>query len=107
MLWLEHEVVASMVAHRDQQRRQAVEAYVDGALRAMPQHLRLGVAAESVVLGVMPAFQRAFGRLDATSMEAHLRRWSLSPLGPVRQYMRLLHSLVLFADHELEPRAGG
>ena len=31
------------------------------------------------------------------------QRWKTSKLDPVRQYVRLLHSLVLFAENELAP----
>jgi hypothetical protein len=65
--------------------RSAVESYVSSTLQSMPEHLRAGVAAESILLG---------GR-------SWVERWKTSKLDPVRQYVRLLHSLVLFAENEL------
>jgi hypothetical protein len=38
-------------------------------------------------------------------MRARVARWKASRFDPVRQYVRLLQSLVLFAEHELTPRA--
>ncbi len=38
-------------------------------------------------------------------MNARVERWKASRFDPVRKYVRLLHSLVLFAEHELTPAA--
>ena len=108
MLWFEREVVASLVSPSvPDASRPAVEAYVDGALRSMPEHLRVGVAAESIVLGAWPRVQAAMGRFDRRSLAPRLERWKTSRLDPIRQYVRLLQSLVLFAENELvaEPAA--
>ena len=104
MLWLEREVVATLVSPTlaDDQ-RSAVETYVDDSLRSMPEHLRAGVAAESLLFGAWPRLQGALGRYDRRSMDARVERWKASRFDPVRQYVRLLHSLVLFAEHELTP----
>jgi hypothetical protein len=107
MLWLERQVVTTLVGERDQQRRLDVVAYVDGVLKAMPKHLRTAVVAESLALGAWPALEQVLGRNDAEAMSRHVHGWAVSPLAPVRQYVRLLHSLVLFADNEFEPGAGG
>jgi hypothetical protein len=102
MLWLEREVVASLVSPTlDDHERSAIETYVDDSLRSMPEHLRVGVAAESLVFGAWPRLQGALGRYDRGSMDARIQRWKASRFDPVRQYVRLLHSLVLFAEHEL------
>ena len=106
MLRFEREVVRSLVTSPDDHLRSAVEDYVDGALRAMPEYLRVGVAAESVGLG---AWAGVLGRRGASDPEALVRlldRWEESPVGFVRQYVRLLRSLVLFAECELAPAAG-
>jgi hypothetical protein len=104
MLWLEREVVATLVSPTlDDQQRSAIEAYVDESLRAMPEHLRAGVAAESLVFGAWPRVQRRLGRLDRTALEARVDRWKASRFDLIRQYVRLLQSLVLFAEHELTP----
>lgn len=107
MLWFERQLVATMVSHLGHDERARVSSYVEGSLGAMPEHIRLGVGAESVVLG---AWARLPGRLggalrDGTGVS--LRALETNPLNPVRQYARLMRSLVLFAEHELQPGAGG
>ena len=104
MLWFERQVVAGLTGSLDPSHRAAVESFVDGALAALPEHIRAGVAAESVLLGAWARLAAArFGRPSAVTLEA----LESSPIGPVRQYARLLGSLVLFAEHELAPGAGG
>lgn len=106
MLWFEREVVSTLVNPTlDDQQRSAVEAYVDESLRAMPEHLRAGVVAESLVFGAWPRVQRRLGRLDRAALDARVNRWKSSRFDLIRQYVRLLQSLVLFAEHELTPRA--
>ncbi len=84
----------------DSVRRDAIAHYVDESLRAMPEYLRFGVAAESVVLG---SWARLRGRGTGPGLERELARWRVNPLDPIRQYVRMFESLVLFAEHELEP----
>jgi hypothetical protein len=104
MLWFEREVVATLVSPTlDDQRRSQVETYVDDSLRSMPEHLRAGVAAESLLFGVWPRLQQLLGNYDRGSMNTRLECWKASRFDPVRQYVRLLHSLVLFAEYELTP----
>jgi hypothetical protein len=105
MLRFEREVVRSLVTSPDDQVRSAVVDYVDGSLRAMPEYLRAGVVVESVVLG---AWAGVLGRRRAgeEGLVRLLDRWDESPIGLVRQYVRLLRSLVLFAECELAPAAG-
>jgi len=98
MFWFERQVVAALLHSRDDLARSAVEAYVDGALAALPDHIRAGVAAESVLFG-------GWARLRGGPVD--LERLDRSRIGPARQYARLLRSLVLFAEHELEPGAAG
>jgi hypothetical protein len=106
MLWFEREVVATLVSPAlDAEQRSAVEKYVDDSLRAMPEHLRAGVAAESVLFGAWPRVQRLFGGLDRPALDARVERWKGSRVDLIRQYVRLLQSLVLFAEHELTPGA--
>lgn len=104
MLRFEREVVRSLVVSPSDRLRSAVEDYVDGALRAMPEYLRAGVAAESVALGAWAGLSGGRGR-GAEALVARLDAWEESPIGPVRQYVRLLRSLVLFAEYELAPDA--
>lgn len=101
VLWLEREVVATLTDDTDARRRSAIADYVDGALRAMPEHLRLGVAAESLVLGLRPRLLALAGRFDEETARESVNRWERSRIGLIRQYPRLLSSLVLFADGEL------
>jgi hypothetical protein len=104
MLWLEREVVATLVSPTlDDRQRSAIESYVDESLRAMPEHLRAGVAAESLVFGTWPRFQQRLGRLDSAALAARVERWKSSRFDLIRQYVRLLQSLVVFAEHELAP----
>ncbi len=59
------------------------------------------MVAETLLLGSCDRLLRA-GRggrgLDLDTLEAN-------PIGPVRQYARLMKSLVLFAEYELAPAA--
>jgi hypothetical protein len=104
VLWFERAVVATLVNPSDDERRRAaIEDYVDNALRAMPEYLRAGVASESLLLGAWPRVQAAAGRYDPQALRARLERWKASRFDVVRQYVRLLQSLVLFAENELEP----
>jgi hypothetical protein len=98
MLAFERKVVAGLTTSTDPGLRAEVERWVGGTLEDMPEFLRAGVLAESVLFA-------AVGRLlrrDATSFVASL---DASPIGLVRQYVRLFRSLVLFAELELEPVA--
>ena len=94
MLWFERHAVASLTETPDTVARAAIASFVDGTLKAMPEHLRAGVAAESLGLGLWAKLRRA----DPGTVVAALAR---SPIGLLRQYERLLGSLVLFAEHEL------
>ena len=91
-------MASSLVADLDPALRRPVLGFVDSALRALPEHLRAGVAAESLVLG---ACDRILAAVRGTGLG--LEALETSPLGPVRQYARLMESLVLFAEHELAP----
>jgi hypothetical protein len=87
----------------DNRARCAVESYVDETLRSMPEHLRAGVLAESLLFGARPRLAHALGRDGSAGLRARIDRWSTSRIDFVRQYVRLLHSLVLFAENELGP----
>jgi hypothetical protein len=105
MLWLEREVVASLSADVDPGHRAAIETYVEGVLRDMPDHLRLGVAAESVALGAGIRLARRVG--SSRSLRDWLDLFERNPVGPIRQYARLLSSLTIFAIEELAPAGRG
>jgi hypothetical protein len=102
VLWFERQVVATLMDPKlDSGERAAVERYVDDTLASMPEHLRIGVALESVVFGGVPWLQHKAGHDDSAAIERRIERWKTSKFDPLRQYVRLLHSLVLFAENEL------
>ena len=101
MLWLERQVVAALSVHLDPERRPAVADYVDGVLGDMPELLRLGVAGESVVLGSGVWLATRLG--SRRELADRLEHWERSRIGPIRQYVRLLSSLVIFSSEELAP----
>jgi hypothetical protein len=104
VLWFERQLVRSLVDPRlDPSARAAVESYVDGTLRSMPEHLRAGVAAESLLLGFPARLAHATGRFDETLLRERVGGWKRSRIDLVRQYVRLIESLVLFAENELDP----
>lgn len=106
MLWFERQLVRTLMQpDLDDHTRADVEAYVDQTLRSMPEHLRAGVAAETFAFGAPSLVARAFGRFDERRLGRRVERWRSSHLDPVRQYVRLLESLVLFAENELGPVA--
>jgi hypothetical protein len=95
MIGFERDLVATLITTRDPAQRAEVEAYVEGTLDNMPEHVRAGVLAESLAFSVLARARRA---PDLEGLVALLER---SPIGVVRQYLRLFRSLVLFAEHEL------
>jgi hypothetical protein len=99
VLGFERRMASSLVADLDPELRRPVLGYVDGALRALPEVLRAGVAAESLLLGACDRALAAVRDGRGLGLEA----LATSPIGPVRQYARLMESLVLFAEHELAP----
>ena len=94
MLGFERRIVAALTTVPDPALRAGVASWVDDTLRDMPEHLRLGVLAESIGLGL-------WARLRGTDDAALIDSFEASPLWPVRQYVRLLKGLVIFAEHEL------
>ncbi len=106
MLWFERRVVATLTRDIHERHRPHVVAYVEAALRSMPEYLRAGVAAESIALGALPRVNAVFGRLDDDAVTRLLARLETSRVDVVRQYVRLLSSLVLFAREELVPDTG-
>ena len=105
MLWLERQVVETLAGNVEPEHRAAIEGYVDEVLGAMPELLRLGVAGESVVLGSGEWVARKLG--SRRSLSARIDGWEHSRIGPLRQYVRLLSSLVIFGREELIPGAAG
>lgn len=87
--------------------RRAVVEHVDLSLRAMPEHLRLGVVGESILLGFSERVGRGFGPADAETLRGRVDAWRTSRIDLIRQYVRLLGSLVLFAEEEYGEAATG
>jgi len=104
VLWFERQVVGALMhPSLDADTRAAVESYVAGTLHSMPEHLRAGVLAESLALGSRSWLEQRTGRFDRDRLRARVMRWKHSSIDPVRQYVRLLEGLVLFAENELAP----
>jgi hypothetical protein len=87
----------------DDDRRRAITEYVDTNLRSMPEHLRAGVFAESIMLQTWVRLGTRPGTLDERRLRTRVERWQHSRIDVVRQYVRLLQSLVLFAENGLVP----
>ena len=104
MLWFERQVVGTLMSPSlDADARTASESYFATTLKSMPEHLRAGVAAESIVLGGWSWLENRAGRLHERRLRTRVARWKISKLDPIRQYVRLLDSLVVFAENELAP----
>jgi hypothetical protein len=94
VLWFERQVVERLVTTPDTRRRRDIESFVDGALHAMPEHLRASIAAASMVLG-------GWARVARPDKARLVQSLDTSPIAPIRQYVRVFRSLVLFAEHEI------
>jgi hypothetical protein len=94
MLGFERRIVAALTTATDPDLRAGVAGWVDDTLRDMPEHLRLGVLAETIALG-------AWAKVRGSDDDALIASFESSPLWPVRQYVRLLRGLVIFAEQEL------
>ena len=94
MLAFERRVVGALLPAADPSRRAQVEHWVGDVLADMPEPLRAGVMAESLLFG-------AAARVLRTDPAALLERLDRAPIGVLRQYPRLFRSLVLFGDLEL------
>jgi hypothetical protein len=79
-----------------------VQRFVRDGVRAMPIHLRAGVRTLERFLGAraLARHGRPFAALDTGQRASELRAWGRSRLDPVRQYVRLVRSLTLFAAYE-------
>ena len=98
MLPYERRVVDALLSSDDPGRRQVVADHTSAALAAMPEVIRAGIAGETVLLGSWSAARRRGRPLDPVDELAWLES---HPLGLVRQWVRALRSLVLFAEQEL------
>ena len=83
--------------------RPAVKAFVEASLADMPHHLQLGIGLDSILLEAITRATHG-GRIpDDDALRDQVVRWESNPLTPIRQYARLLSSLVLFGDQENRP----
>lgn len=97
MLGFERRVVTAMLTAEDPRQRSLTVDHVDGALAALPELIRFGVAAETVALDTWYRIRSLAGTVDDRALVASLES---NPIGLVRQYVRLLRSLVLFSEQE-------
>jgi hypothetical protein len=101
MLWLEDRVVAALAGEDDVRSGGAISDFVGSSLAAMPQHLRLGVVVESLGLGAWVRLRHG-PNPDPAAIRRSMSAWEHHPVGVVRQYPRLLSSLVIFAQQEMQ-----
>lgn len=94
---VERDVVRALSSTDDPALRARVEDWVEGSLADMPELLRAGVAAESLMVAVWRRVQ------PSRSLDDVLDAMERSPVGLLQQYPRLFRSLVLFGDLELVP----
>jgi hypothetical protein len=97
---VERSVVAALLPDASPAHHHAVVGHVKRALASMPEHLRLGVAAESVLLTVIVRL-RKHPVDDVEAVRTELELWQENRIGVIRQYVRMFTSLVMFADLEL------
>jgi hypothetical protein len=109
MLRFEREVVTALGSAPDQPTRSAVEGFVDGSLRAMPELIRLGVLGESFLFTAYAKLLAVVGRPldDPEALRRQLDAWEGSRIGVVRQYVHMFRSLVVFAENEKAPQGAG
>jgi hypothetical protein len=105
MLRFEREVVTALGSAPDQPTRSAVEVFVDGSLKAMPELIRLGVFGETILFTAYAKLLGLAGRpLDSPEdLRRQLDAWESSRIGVVRQYVHMFRSLVVFAENEKAP----
>jgi len=100
MFWLEGRVVSALACEDDARTGGAITEFVSTTLTAMPQHLRLGVALESIGLGVLTRVRYGVDP-DDDQIRRAIEGWERFPVGLIQLYPRLFASLVLFAQQEL------
>lgn len=100
-------ILEALLAPLEPTQRGAAEAFVDGSLGDLPHHLRIGLALDSVLLEAITRATHG-GRIpDDATLRDLVATWERHPLTPIRQYARLLSSLVLFADQETAAEPSG
>lgn len=102
VLWFERQVVDRLVSTPDPRRRDDITAYVDGTISALPEHLRAAIGAASIAFGGWFSVVRPRARpSDVMTEDPLVHALDTSWIPPMRQYVRLFRSLVLFAEQEL------
>ncbi|MGI8794267.1 MAG: hypothetical protein ACR2H3_14015 [Acidimicrobiales bacterium] len=102
MLDIERRVATALLHWPQEGTATRVEHFVDTSLRAMPEHLRAGVAAESLLVAGMTRIVQVVSRRNATeALGTTLNLLARSPISVLREYPRLFRSLVLFAECEI------
>jgi hypothetical protein len=101
VLWFERQVVDRLVSTPDPRRRAEVTSYVDGTLAAMPEHLRAAIGSASLAFGAWFGVMRPRRSPAGTTVDPLVHSLDTSWIPPMRQYVRLFRSLVLFAEQEL------
>jgi hypothetical protein len=101
VLWFERQVVDRLVSTPDPRRRADVTSYVDGTISAMPEHLRAAIGAASLAFGGWFSVMRPGRSADSSAPDPLVHALDTSWIPPMRQYVRLFRSLVLFAEQEL------
>ena len=105
MLWFEREVVGPSPNPRTSPSDHQSKPSSTARCATCPSTCA-GVAGESVLLGSYVLALRRTGRLaegDAQALAAQLESWESSRIGVLRQYVRMMKSLVSFAENELAP----
>ena len=91
-----HRALAEVVFDEDvpelSERRSDVVDFTVAQIASMPPHLRLGIDGVAHLLAA---------RSGARPTPALASRWAQSRLQPIRQYLRLVRSFVLFGGGEL------
>jgi hypothetical protein len=101
VLWFERQVVDRLVSTPDPRRRAEITAYVDGTVSAMPEHLRGAIGAASLAFGGWFSVVRPRRAAPGVTTDPLVHSLDTSWIPPMRQYVRLFRSLVLFAEQEL------
>ena len=108
VLWFERQVVGALdESGARRPARAAVESYVDehAAVRC-PNTCAPACSPNRSLFGAGPGSSIALGRARRDApVGARSSGWKTSRIDFVRQYVRLLQSLVLFAENELAPSA--
>lgn len=98
-----NKVLDALVEPVDLTRKGAVESFVNASLRDLPHHLKLGIFADSILLETLSRATHGGRVPQGEELRDLIEKWEAHPFTPIRQYARLMTSLVLFADQELRP----